>query len=172
MREIDEALDGELDYLFVATSTTGTLRGCCRLPARARPRHAVVAVDAVGSALFGGRRRPAGSRASAPGVETELSRSARVRPPGAGLRPRLRRRLPAAGRREAIFAGGVLGRGGLALERSRRIPAGSRCALIFPDGGAGYLAPSTTTLGSRTRSDVAGDLAPLVGRAGRSLRQR
>ena len=28
MREIDEALDGELDYLFVATSTTGTLRGC------------------------------------------------------------------------------------------------------------------------------------------------
>src|SRR4029078_7375852 len=27
-REIDEALEGRLDYLFVATSTTGTLRGC------------------------------------------------------------------------------------------------------------------------------------------------
>ena len=56
MREIDEALDGDLDYLFVATSTTGTLRGC-RDYLRANDRETrVVAVDAVGSALFGGAR--------------------------------------------------------------------------------------------------------------------
>ena len=29
MAEIAAALDGEVDWLFVATSTTGTLRGCC-----------------------------------------------------------------------------------------------------------------------------------------------
>ncbi len=33
MREIDEALDGEVDHLFVAVSTAGTLAGCMELPA-------------------------------------------------------------------------------------------------------------------------------------------
>jgi len=54
IREIDDALDGEFDYLFVATSSTGTASGC-RDYLRSRDRKTkVVAVDAMGSALFGG----------------------------------------------------------------------------------------------------------------------
>lgn len=56
MREIDDALDGELDYLFVATSTAGTLRGCQLYLEEHRRATEIVAVDAVGSSLFGGER--------------------------------------------------------------------------------------------------------------------
>lgn len=58
IREIDAALHGDLDYLFVATSSTGTARGC-RDYLRSRGRRTkVVAVDAEGSVLFGGQRGP------------------------------------------------------------------------------------------------------------------
>ena len=56
MAEIDAALDGDIDWLFVATSTTGTLRGCCDHILEAGLDTKVVAVDAVGSVLFGGER--------------------------------------------------------------------------------------------------------------------
>ena len=54
MHEIVTALGGELDYLFCAASTCGTIRGCAEyvrnhdLPTR------IFAVDAVGSVIFGG----------------------------------------------------------------------------------------------------------------------
>ena len=58
MTEIDEALDGRVDVLFVAVSSTGTLGGCLdRIAARGLDTE-VVAVDAVGSALFGGTAGP------------------------------------------------------------------------------------------------------------------
>lgn len=60
IREIDEALDGELDYLFVATSSTGTARGCRDYLQRRGRSTKVIAVDAMGSVLFdgtAGRRR-------------------------------------------------------------------------------------------------------------------
>ncbi len=42
--------------------------------------------------------------------------------------------------REAVFAGGSSGGVAVALEAVAPLMAvGSRCALIFPDGGAGYL---------------------------------
>jgi N-(2-amino-2-carboxyethyl)-L-glutamate synthase len=53
MREILVALDGKVDYLFSATSTTGTLRGCHAYLRRQGLTTTTVAVDAVGSALFG-----------------------------------------------------------------------------------------------------------------------
>ncbi|MEM8865690.1 MAG: 2,3-diaminopropionate biosynthesis protein SbnA [Planctomycetota bacterium] len=54
IREIDKALGGELDHLFVATSSTGTAGGCQDY-LRERGRHAeITAVDAEGSVLFGG----------------------------------------------------------------------------------------------------------------------
>ena len=62
MREIATALDGRVDFLFCATSTCGTIRGCAEyvrtegLPTR------LFAVDAVGSAMilsrgWSGKRR-------------------------------------------------------------------------------------------------------------------
>jgi len=52
MQEIAEALDGRVDHLFVATSTTGTVNGCSQYVREIGMTTRVVAVDAVGSVLF------------------------------------------------------------------------------------------------------------------------
>jgi 2,3-diaminopropionate biosynthesis protein SbnA len=140
MREIDEALDGALDYVFVATSTTGTLRGCGDyLRAHGRTTQ-VVAVDAAGSALFGGSPGPRLLPGFGAGVETQLSA-------GAGF-DRLERvcdldcvvgcrRLVA---REAILAGASSGGVMAALDRvADELAPGTSCAVILADGGTGYL---------------------------------
>ena len=55
MQEIVETLDGKLDYLFCSTSTCGTLRGCAEYArTHALNQLKIVAVDAVGSVIFGG----------------------------------------------------------------------------------------------------------------------
>lgn len=140
MREIDEALDGEIDYLFVATSTTGTLRGCTEYLRRNDRKTIVVAVDALGSALFGGARGTRRLPGFGAGMQTPLSR-------GASFDELIRvsdlecvvgcRRLAA---REAILAGASSGGVLAAVERIEPLMApGSRCAAILADGGAGYL---------------------------------
>jgi cysteine synthase A len=140
IREIDEALDGALDYVFVATSTTGTLRGCCDyLHAHGRATK-VVAVDAVGSALFGGAPGQRLLPGFGAGVETQLSidvdfdRLVRVSDLDCVIGCR---RLAA---REAILAGASSGGVLVALERlADELAAHSSCAVILPDGGSGYL---------------------------------
>ena len=58
MAEIDVALRGDVDVVFVAVSSTGTFGGCLdHIHARGLPTR-VVAVDALGSVLFGGTRAP------------------------------------------------------------------------------------------------------------------
>ncbi|HVF42746.1 MAG TPA: 2,3-diaminopropionate biosynthesis protein SbnA [Pyrinomonadaceae bacterium] len=140
MREIDEALGGEVDYIFCATSTCGTIRGCAEylrehgLPAKA------IAVDAVGSVIFGGEK----AKRLIPGH-------------GAAIRPRLYqpdlasqhvlvsdldcvvgcRRLV---RSEAVLVGGSSGAVLMAVDRMKeRIPPGSNCVAIFADRGERYL---------------------------------
>ncbi len=77
MREIDAVLGDDLDHLYIATSTTGTLVGCTDL-LRDRGRSArVVAVDAVGSVLFGGRRGRRLLPGYGAGCVPELARQAR-----------------------------------------------------------------------------------------------
>jgi 2,3-diaminopropionate biosynthesis protein SbnA len=140
MREIDEALDGALDYMFVATSTTGTLRGCSDFLRDRRRSTKLVAVDALGSALFGGARGPRMLPGFGAGVETQLSI-------GVDFDHLVRvsdldcvvgcRRLVA---REAIFAGASSGGVAVALERlAPEIAPGASCAMILADGGTGYL---------------------------------
>ena len=121
MREIDEALDGRLDYLFVATSTTGTAARLRRLPARERPCSTrLVAVDSSGQRALRRSARhaaPAGLRRRR---RDDALRRRRVRRPRARLRPRLRvgcRRLAA---REAILAGASSGGVAFALAAARR----------------------------------------------------
>lgn len=140
MREIDEALAGDLDYLLVATSTAGTLRGCHDyLRERGRATR-LVAVDAVGSALFGGIRAPREVPGFGAGVETELSQPAvfdeLIRLSDLDCVVGCRRLVE----REALFVGGSSGAVAVALERlCPLIPRGSRCAMVFPDSGSGYL---------------------------------
>jgi len=140
MREIDAALDGRVDYLFVAVSTTGTMRGCCDFLDRERRRTRVIAVDAEGSALFGGERAPRRLPGFGAGVATELSQAAwfddLVRVDDAACVVAARR-LAA---REAMLVGASSGAVLAAFDSlAPSMAPGSRCALIFADGGAGYL---------------------------------
>jgi len=142
MPEIVEVLGPELDYVVLATSTCGTLRGCADYVREQGLRTRIVAVDAAGSVIFG---RPQGKRLL-PGH-------------GAGIVPTLFnndlaqlvvhvsdldcvlgcRRLV---QQEAILAGASSGGIITAVERlanEGQIARGSRCALILADRGERYL---------------------------------
>jgi cysteine synthase A len=140
MAEIDRQLEGRLDWLFVATSTTGTLRGCCDYLIERGLETKVVAVDALGSVLFGGERGMRLLPGLGAGVATELSKHAwfdrLVRVSELQCVVGCHRLLG----REALFVGASSG--GVALAAEALAPAmvpGARCAMIFPDGGEGYM---------------------------------
>src|SRR6476619_1115269 len=140
MREIDEALEGDLDYLFVATSTTGTLRGSGDYLREHGRSTRLVAVDSTGSALFGGVRDRRLLPGFGAGVETSLSAGAEfdelVRVSDLDCVVGCRR----LAEREAILAGASSGGVAFAVEElAAQMEPGSRCAAIFADGGAGYL---------------------------------
>lgn len=140
MKEIDEVLDGRLDYLFVATSSTGTLGGCETFLRRKGRVTRIVAVDAEGSVLFGGeagaRKIPGLGSGSLPPLARRVGEHQVVRV--SDLESVIGcRRLVA---REAILAGGS---SGAVLEAIRRcapsLPSGAVCAAILPDRGTRYL---------------------------------
>ncbi|MCH9649659.1 MAG: 2,3-diaminopropionate biosynthesis protein SbnA [Deltaproteobacteria bacterium] len=137
--EIFEAVE-QLDFLFCASSTCGTVRGAVDYVQEQGLETKVIAVDAMGSVIFGGEKGPR----LLPGM-------------GAGLRPPLcpvervdgvvqvsdlesvvgcRQLL----RREAIFCGASSGGAISAVRKmAEAIPSGSRCAAILPDRGERYL---------------------------------
>jgi len=140
MREIAQALEGKVDYLLVATSTCGTIRGCAEYVRDHRLQTRIVAVDAVGSLIFSNMK----AKRMIPGI-------------GAGIKPPLNepslidevihvsdldcvtgcRRLVS---REAVLAGGSSGGVLSALEKLlHRLPAGATCVVILPDRGERYL---------------------------------
>lgn len=140
MEEIVAALGERIDFLFVATSTCGTIRGCGEyirdhgLPTR------IIAVDAVGSMIFSDVK----AERSIPGL-------------GAGLKPDLLepalidraihvtdldcvvgcRQLM---RQEALLLGGSAGGVITAVQRLQRsLPSGSTSVAILADRGERYL---------------------------------
>jgi len=140
MQEIVDTLGREVDYVFCATSTCGTVRGCGEFVRDHGLSTQVVAVDAKGSLIFSSEQ---GKRLF-PGM-------------GAGLRPPLCdidlihqcvlvsdlecvvgcRRLV---RREGILSGASCGGVIAAVEQMRdKIPAGSTAVLVLPDRGERYL---------------------------------
>src|SRR5215213_598920 len=140
MHEIAAELDGKVDYLFCATSTCGTIRGCVEYIRNHDLRTRIYAVDAVGSVIFGSRK----AKRLIPGH-------------GAAVTPRLFqddladkaihitdlecvigcRRLVGT---EGILAGGSSGAVLMAAEQLRgELPSGSNCVVIFPDRGERYL---------------------------------
>jgi len=140
MAEIDEALDANLDWLFVATSTTGTLVGCCDYLLDHGRETKVVAVDAVGSVLFGGERATRRLPGLGAGITTGLSRRAwfdqLIRVSDLDCVVGCRRLMA----REGIYAGASSGGVAMAFESlAPLLDPGSRCAMIFADGGEGYI---------------------------------
>jgi cysteine synthase A len=140
MREIVEALDGRVDYLFCATSTCGTLTGCAEYIRQCGLPTVVVAVDAVGSILFGlrpGRRLIPGHGASVrPGLLDVSAADRVVHISDVECVVGCHRLVS----REGILAGGSSGAIVSALEKiMTEIPDHSSCVMILPDGGDRYL---------------------------------
>jgi 2,3-diaminopropionate biosynthesis protein SbnA len=140
MREIAEALDGQVDYLFCATSTCGTLTGCVEYVRRHGLATTVVAVDAVGSVLFGlrpGRRLiPGHGAAVRPGLLDVSAADRVVHISDVECVVGCHRLVS----REAILAGGSAGAIVSALVKTQTdIPDDSNCVMILPDGGDRYL---------------------------------
>ncbi|MFD7914864.1 2,3-diaminopropionate biosynthesis protein SbnA [Streptomyces sp. NPDC059752] len=141
MREIDEALGGRVDYVFCAAGTTGTLGGCSAYVRSAGLATRLVAVDAVGSVLFDspascGRLIPGHGTSVLPALHDPSAADHVVHVSDLEAVVGCRRLVG----REAVLAGGSSGALVAALEKmAPRIPAGSTCVLVLPDGGDRYL---------------------------------
>lgn len=140
MREIAEALDGKVDYLICATSTCGTIRGCSEYIHNHNLSTKVVAVDAVGSIIFGGEKAcrllPGHGAAVRPALFNSDLADQVVLVTDFDCVVNCRRLV----KREAILAGGSSGAVLSAIDRLRnRIPKGASCVAIFPDRGERYL---------------------------------
>jgi cysteine synthase A len=140
MQEVIDALGEPPDYLFCATSTCGTIRGCAEYIRDNNLATRVIAVDAVGSVIFGGQK----AKRLIPG------HGAAIIPPL--FQPNLAyhaihlndidcvmgcRRLT---RTEAILAGGSSGAVIMAVQKFyEQIPNSAICVVILPDRGERYL---------------------------------
>lgn len=140
MAEILDALDGQVDYLFLAASTCGTVRGCADFVAEHRLPTKIIAVDAVGSVIFGGERAnrliPGHGAAVRPALYRDEMAERCVRVTDRDCVVGCHRLL----RREAILAGGSSGAVVSAVGKmSEEIPSGSTCVAVLCDRGERYL---------------------------------
>ncbi|WP_223261419.1 pyridoxal-phosphate dependent enzyme [Glutamicibacter arilaitensis] len=140
MPEILDALDGNLDMLFVATSTTGTILGCQNYIREHGLDTKLVAVDALGSVLFGGesgnRRLPGLGAGIVPelALQAEPDRVFRI------SEIEMVRGCRALARSEGILAGASTGAIVAAMgQMIPEIPDGSRIAFLVHDSGVPYL---------------------------------
>lgn len=140
MQEVAAQLDRQIDFVFCATSTCGTVRGCGEFVREHGLATRVVAVDALGSLIFSDQKGPR----HLPGM------GAGVRPPLCDMRfideCLLVSDLECISacrllvRREGIFAGASSGGLIAAVDKIRdKIPAGATCVVILPDRGERYL---------------------------------
>jgi 2,3-diaminopropionate biosynthesis protein SbnA len=139
-REIVEALGAPPDLIFCATSTCGTLRGCAEFIKKRQLRTRIVAVDAVGSVIFGhppmkrlipghgAARRPELYHSGLEDLHINISDTEAV----AGCRRLLRT--------EALFAGGSSGAVvSAAFKLAPTMRRRSVIVLILPDRGQRYM---------------------------------
>jgi len=140
MREIDEALDGEIDMVFAATSSTGTAGGCADYLREHGRATRVVAVDAVGSVLFGGRLGdrliPGLGAGTVPPLATEVAFSQVERVTDRGCVAGCRRLVHTEGFLVGGSAGGVLH---TIRALSPTMRSGAVVVAVLPDSGTRYL---------------------------------
>jgi cysteine synthase A len=139
IREIDDALNGNVDCLFVATSSTGTARGCRDYLKKKGRRTQVIAVDAEGSTLFNGTPGPRKISGMGAGKLPDLARGQEfdrvIRVSDIRCVAGCRR----AAEREAMLVGGSAG-GVLEAIRSMETELlGRTVAALLHDSGSRYL---------------------------------
>lgn len=139
-QEIVEQMDGQIDVLVCAVSTTGSILGISRRVKEANPHARIVAVDAVGSIIFGTPSR----RRELPGIganrvpelfsPNEIDQVIHVddRESVLGCQKLLER--------EGIFAGGSSGSLVAALEKLvPTLRPSAKVVTVFADRGERYL---------------------------------
>ncbi|GLR17999.1 2,3-diaminopropionate biosynthesis protein SbnA [Portibacter lacus] len=140
MKEFHNGLDAELDYVFIATSTCGTLMGCSKFIREQNLNTKLIAVDAKGSVIFSnkpGKRVIPGHGASKPSQLLDKSQVDGVVLVSdydcvSGCQNLLTN--------EGIFAGGSSGGVYTAINRyASNIKPGSRCGMLICDRGERYL---------------------------------
>ncbi|WP_339715766.1 2,3-diaminopropionate biosynthesis protein SbnA [uncultured Kriegella sp.] len=140
MSEIMGVLNHDLDYLFIATSTCGTLMGCADYIEKKNCRTKLIAVDAVGSVLFGdkaGKRKIPGHGAGVPSEFLDTSKVYDVVHVSDYECIKGCRRLLTE---EAILCGGSSG--GIIsayMNYEKHLPENSTSVLLLPDRGERYL---------------------------------
>jgi len=140
MTEIMQGLDNNLDYLFVATSTCGSLMGCIDYVNSKELKTKIIAVDAVGSVLFGDKVEKRLIPGHGAGVASHFLDRDKVfdviHVSDAECVQGCRKLL----QQEAILAGGSSGGIFTAYQKYRhRLPQNSRSVLLFADRGERYL---------------------------------
>src|SRR5579864_939893 len=140
MHEIVTALDYNVDYVFCATSTCGTLRGCAEYKKENRLKTKIIAVDAAGSVIFNSPKQkrliPGHGAALMPGLYRPGLTDDYVHVTDLDCVVGCHRLM----QEEAILAGGSSGAIITAGQRySRNLPLGSVCAAILADRGDRYL---------------------------------
>jgi len=137
--EIVAALGDHVDYLFCATSTCGTISGCAQYIREHGLRTNIIAVDAIGSVIFGGvrscRRIPGHGAGVVPALLDAALVDRCIQVSDLDCVVGCRRLV----RREGLLAGGSSGAVLMALEQLKHtIPSGSNCVLILADRGERY----------------------------------
>lgn len=138
--EILKYLDRPVDYLVLGVSTSGTVHGISRRLREAWPELKVVAVDAVGSVLFGTppypRELPGIGASRVPELlqRGEIDHVIHIDDYESGLACR------ELVKHEGIFAGGSSGSVIAAIQRlAKQVPCGARILTVLPDRGERYL---------------------------------
>jgi cysteine synthase A len=140
MHEVTQELDSKVDYLFVATGSCGTIRGCAQYIRENGLSTHIVAVDAEGSAIFGEpccrRLIPGHGAAIRPALYYDGIADSVARITDQDCVVGCRRLVTT----EAILSGGSSGAVvSAASQRRGEIPADATCVLVLPDRGERYL---------------------------------
>ncbi len=139
MREVLAALV-RVDFLFIATGSCGTIRGCSAVVVELGLDTHIVAVDAEGSAVFGApgcaRLVPGHGAAIRPALYTEGMADSVVQVSDRECIAGCRHLVQS----EAVLAGGSSGAVVAAVgRRLADMPHGARCVLVLADRGERYL---------------------------------
>ncbi len=140
MREIKESLKRDPDYIFVATSTCGTLMGCAEYIHLNNLSTKVIAVDAKGSVIFGQQSKPRLIPGHGAGLASQFLDTSKISKAVLVSDLECVQGCHHLLKNEAILAGGSSGGVISALYKSLNyIPKGSVCVIMICDRGERYL---------------------------------
>uniref|UniRef100_UPI0025BCE6BD pyridoxal-phosphate dependent enzyme n=1 Tax=Marinilabilia sp. TaxID=2021252 RepID=UPI0025BCE6BD len=140
MSEIASALDQKVDYIFISTSTCGTLMGCARYVFENKLPTKIIAVDAIGSVTFGQEENVRLIPGHGSGKPSNFLNLNFINNAIYISDEECIRGCWKLLENEAILCGGSSGAVISAIEKyASAIPAGANCVGILPDRGEHYL---------------------------------